>query len=318
MFKKILLIITITITIITAGCIGDDPEDKKVTDKAEPDNDIDKNNNTKNETGDENGNTTDDDSSGDDNGGVNETDGGTDINKTNGSGNETDDNGHGNETSGGSHNDTNSGGNGTNNETNNDHDEEYYVHTDILTTVFWIGEEAKEENGWVSNSMSAWDDKWQEHYGGVDDPDHRSGYYPAGFTPGQNPFYFSMPYNDFDGSSRRADAYDIIPWADEKEWGEFESMCKNRWIAITYGDKTAYAQWEDTGPFWEDDGGYVFGEDRPIGEKHDVAGLDVSPAVRDYIGISDYDRVDWQFIDFENVPDGPWMDVVTEMQVYWE
>jgi hypothetical protein len=315
MLKKILLIITIIFTIISAGCFGDDPEDKKEIGNADLDNDINNNNNTKNETeaGDGNG---DGEGDGDEEG--NETDSGSEKNNTNGSGNETDGNDHGNETNGGSHNKTDGGGNSQNNETNNGHDEGYYVHTNILTTIFWIGEEAKEENGWVSNSVSAWDDKWQEHYGGVDDPDSRNGYYPSGFTPGQNPFYFSMPYNDFDGSSRRADAYDIIPWSDEKGWGEFESMCKNRWIAISYSDKTVYAQWEDTGPFWEDDGGYVFGEDRPIGEKHDVAGLDISPAVRDYIGISNHDRVDWQFIDFKDVPDGPWKNIVTTMQVYWE
>ena len=195
---------------------------------------------------------------------------------------------------------------------------EYFLHENITVTIFWIGEEAKEENGWVPNTKSAWDDKWQEHFGGVDDPDNRNGYYPADFTPKQNPFYFAMPYNDFDGSGRKAEVYDIIPWADSEEWGKSDSMCKNQWIKVIKGEKSAYVQWEDTGPFWEDDGGYVFGEDRAKGEKDDIAGLDVSPAVRDHLGLKNYDKVHWQFVDAEEVPDGPWMDIVTTQQTYWE
>jgi hypothetical protein len=195
---------------------------------------------------------------------------------------------------------------------------EYFLHENITVTIFWIGEEAKEENGWVPNTKSAWDDKWQDHFGGVDDPGNRNGYYPAGFTPNQNPFYFAMPYNDFNGSGRKAEVYDIIPWADSEDWAEFDSMCKNQWIKVTKGDKSAYVQWEDTGPFREDDAGYVFGEDRPKDEKDEIAGLDVSPAVRDYLSLKNYDTVHWQFVDAEDVPEGPWKDIVTTQQTYWE
>jgi hypothetical protein len=32
----------------------------------------------------------------------------------------------------------------------------------------------------------------------------------------------------------------------------------------------------------------------------------VSPAVRDYLGLEDTDVTDWKFVDFKDVPPGPW------------
>jgi hypothetical protein len=34
--------------------------------------------------------------------------------------------------------------------------------------------------------------------------------------------------------------------------------------------------------------------------------LDVSPAVRDYLGLQPTDVTDWKFVDFSEVPHGPW------------
>ena len=36
------------------------------------------------------------------------------------------------------------------------------------------------------------------------------------------------------------------------------------------------------------------------------AGLDISPAVRDYLGSQDTDVTDWKFVEFSEVPRGPW------------
>src|SRR5437016_14044093 len=60
---------------------------------------------------------------------------------------------------------------------------------DIVTTVFWIGEEPSGNNP-VPNRSSSWDKNWTGSYGGFDDPNpaHRSNYIPAKFTPHQNPF----------------------------------------------------------------------------------------------------------------------------------
>jgi hypothetical protein len=84
------------------------------------------------------------------------------------------------------------------------------------------------------------------------------------------------------------------------------SVCKDRWIAIRKGNKTCYAQWEDCGPFRTDHFQYVFGNERPKPNLNRGAGLDVSPAVRDYLGLGPTDVTDWQFVEVGDVPPGPW------------
>lgn len=191
------------------------------------------------------------------------------------------------------------------------------VHRGITCTVFWVGEQVQNERGAISNSASAWDDEWLAHYGGIDDPALRTGYLPSAFTPEENPFYCALPYNDFDQGKRRTDAAAVVPWAGAREWGDRESMCKNQWVKIAKGDKVAYAQWEDVGPFRRDDSSYVFGAALPANEQNQRAGLDVSPAVRDYLGLAGLDVVDWQFVLAADVPDGPWRAVVTTSQITW-
>src|SRR4029079_3681713 len=58
--------------------------------------------------------------------------------------------------------------------------------TNIVTTVFWVGEQAGGNNP-VPNYKSAWDANWTSNYGGVDNPGARSGHIPAPFFPGRNP-----------------------------------------------------------------------------------------------------------------------------------
>lgn len=77
----------------------------------------------------------------------------------------------------------------------------------------------------------------------------------------------------------------------------------------------AYAQWEDVGPFEVDDADYVFGNSRPKNKINNNAGLDVSPAVRDYLGLEDIDIIDWQFVDFKDVPKGAWKEIITNSQI---
>lgn len=196
---------------------------------------------------------------------------------------------------------------------------DFTLHKEISVTYFWIGEQGDADNGNIANIQSAWDDNWKIHYGGVDNPNNRDGYLPAGFTPHENAFYFALPYNDLNSEGKRkADALKIIPWAKEKQWSSMQSLCKNRWIKIFKGSKVAYAQWEDVGPFGENDAQYVFGKATPKNEINHHAGLDVSPAVRDYLGLSDIDKVNWQFIDSDNIPKGPWKEIVTNSQIDWE
>ena len=50
----------------------------------------------------------------------------------------------------------------------------------------------------------------------------------------------------------------------------------------------------------------MFGNQRPKPNLNQGAGLDVSPAVRDYLGLKQTDVTDWRFVDFSEVPPGPW------------
>lgn len=195
----------------------------------------------------------------------------------------------------------------------------YFTHENITSTVFWVGEEAGKDNKNISNIPSAWDDDWEKRFGGVDDPKKRNGYSPSGFIPKENPFYAALPYNDFgNDGKRKKEVSSLIPWADEKKWSDQESMCKNRWIKITRGKSSAYAQWQDVGPFKENDKDYVFGQAKPKSGTNNHAGIDVSPAVADFLKLNDIDSVNWQFIDEKEVPDGPWKKVITSSNVYWD
>lgn len=178
----------------------------------------------------------------------------------------------------------------------------------IVTTTFWIGESSSKNNP-VPNEASSWDPKWSKNYGGTDEPDvnrRTSEFTPAKFTPGQNPFYIALPYNDMEHGAHKAEASKIIPWFHQEYQGPTKSVCKDRWIAIRFGNKVCYAQWEDAGPFRTDHAAYVFGEERPKPNLNQGAGLDVAPAVRDYLGMNSTDVSDWKFVDFDEVPPGPW------------
>lgn len=177
----------------------------------------------------------------------------------------------------------------------------------IVTTTFWIGEEPTKNNP-VPNHASSWDPRWAERFGGLDDPDRaqRANYLPAKFVPGQNPFYVALPYNDVQNGAHKPEAARVIPWFKEAYQLPGKSVLKGRWIAIRHNGRTAYAQWEDCGPFRTDHWQYVFGDERPKPNLNKGAGLDVSPAVRDFLGMADTDVTDWKFVDFSEVPTGPW------------
>jgi hypothetical protein len=179
--------------------------------------------------------------------------------------------------------------------------------TNIVTTVFWVGELPTANNP-TPNVSSSWDKNWTANFGGYDNPDPatRRNMIPVKFTPRQNPFYVALPYNDKARVGHRPEAPDVVPWFKEAYQGPAVSTCKGRWIAIRKGNKVAYAQWEDAGPFRTDHWQYVFGNERPKPNLNKGAGLDVSPAVRDFLGMQDTDVTDWKFVEFKDVPQGPW------------
>jgi hypothetical protein len=184
---------------------------------------------------------------------------------------------------------------------------EYAWKMGIATTIFWIGEQATVNNP-VSNDKSAWDSGWISSYGGTDSPnsEDRLNFIPSTFIPRQNPFYVALPYNDVDDHHTKPEAAQIIPWFNSSFVRDGQSVCKGRWVAIRHGRKICYAQWEDVGPFQTDHWQYVFGNERPRPNGNRDAGLDVSPAVRQYLGLDNIDLCDWKFVEFLRVPTGPW------------
>ncbi|MFA6253942.1 MAG: hypothetical protein WC640_01620 [Candidatus Paceibacterota bacterium] len=203
----------------------------------------------------------------------------------------------------------------------------YPWHTNITAAVFWVGEPVGNGSS-EDNALSAWDDNWEEHYGGYDNYSYvrtaTNNYFPNEFTPKENPFYLDLPYNDFnDNGTPRTNRTTVVPWAKEKIWASNQSMMKNQWVKLTKGDNTCYGQIEDAGPYIYNDYAYVFSttDSRPKSTRANDAGMDVSPALRDclkFAGLNNVDnKVNWQFINATDVPRGPWKVVITTSQINW-
>ena len=189
----------------------------------------------------------------------------------------------------------------------------YPIHKKIYATLFWVGEDGSDDNDYIANQSSAWDSNWLESYGGVDTPYARNGYHPKSFTPKENPFYFALPYNDFNQFGKRDNSF-LIPWYDATLPDTY-SQIKNRWVKLNYKNTTCYAQWEDVGPFEENDFDYVFNSAKP---KEKRAGIDLSPAVKTCLHMATNGFIDWQFVDTYQVPAGPWKEIVTTSQTNWQ
>jgi hypothetical protein len=179
--------------------------------------------------------------------------------------------------------------------------------THIVTTLFSVGSPATEKK--PERKTSAWDPEWLAHFGGYDNPDPtaRRDFVPANFVPRQNPFYVALPYDDVTGGTTKPEARVVIPWFREAFTEEGHSVCRDRWIAVrNRSGKVCYAQWADCGPFETDHWQYVFGNEKPRPNADQGAGLQTSPAVRDFLGLADTDITDWKFVEFRDVPKGPW------------
>ena len=176
----------------------------------------------------------------------------------------------------------------------------YSWKTNIVTTVFWIGETPAGNNP-TPNHQSSWDKQWARNYGGFDNPSPsaRRGFTPVAFLPRQNPFYVALPYNDINKNGTKPEASRVIPWFKTTYERSGKTVLKGRWLAIRKNGKVCYAQWEDCGPFRTDHWEYVFGGERPRPNLNRGAGLDVSPAVRDFLSMGGTDVTDWKFVDFE-------------------
>src|SRR5437762_12413135 len=68
--------------------------------------------------------------------------------------------------------------------------------TNIVTTVFWIGEQIGGNNP-IPNHKSSWDANWASNYGGFANPDSSSlpHYVPFLYVRLQNPAYYPLPHS---------------------------------------------------------------------------------------------------------------------------
>jgi len=186
--------------------------------------------------------------------------------------------------------------------------------THVTCTIFWIGEPASDRNP-ASNVKSSWDGQWLANFGGYDDPESAnrianhstSEFRPKSFVPKLNPFYVALPYNDvINSSSHKPEAARVIPWFARMRPEPGKSVCKGRWIQIFRAGRSCFAQWEDCGPWVTDDWEFVFGTKPPKTTQNGTAGIDISPAIRDYLGLTSGMKVHWRFVEAAQVPFGPW------------
>ncbi|MFK7849979.1 MAG: hypothetical protein AB8D78_03275 [Akkermansiaceae bacterium] len=186
--------------------------------------------------------------------------------------------------------------------------------TYITATIFWCGEQPTKRNP-TPNCKSSWDTKWSINFGGYDDPnpnnriaDHRTGdFRPKKFIPKLNPFYIALPYNDVKNwKTHKPEASKVIPWFSRVNPPPGKTVLKGRWVQIYVNKRSCYAQWEDCGPWVTDDWQYVFGKKKPKATQNGAAGIDISPSIRDYLGIKSGTKVHWRFVEEAQVPYGPW------------
>ncbi len=189
------------------------------------------------------------------------------------------------------------------------------LHTSVMATIFWVGETPTSSNAYIPNMASAWDSHWQDHYGGVDRGTDRCGFQPCAFGSKENPFYIALPYNDLNPQGHRKPSAANIPWFESVK--QQTSVLKNHWVAVTFAKTTCYGQVEDVGPYEHDDFDYVFGTAHQKNQFGQKAGIDISPAVRDCLGMKDNELVDWQFVDDQAVPPGPWTTLTTTSDAQW-
>jgi hypothetical protein len=162
----------------------------------------------------------------------------------------------------------------------------YPLHKDIQTTVFWCGEKPYRHD--PGNLRSAYDPNWLIHHAN------------------ENPFYAAVPYCDLDKGHTKPEAASQVPWFRQRFQADGVSVMKGHWIEIWHGQQRCFARIQDCGPYRSDDADYVFRNARPLPHANNSAGLDVSPAVQQFLRLSGLDVCSWRFVNDSEVPPGPW------------
>lgn len=163
----------------------------------------------------------------------------------------------------------------------------YPLHTNIVSTTFWVGELFNASLADGSQVCSAYDSNWAFHWSGINKgtvPSSASGcagsiiggcdgvagpnntctteprtasngYFPTKVpTPKQNPFYLDLPYDDLNDPVAFQERCSVIPWANDPGYAghcadpSFSYM-KNRWVKMTGPNgHTCFGQIADAGP----------------------------------------------------------------------
>ncbi len=211
---------------------------------------------------------------------------------------------------------------------------EYPWKLNITASVFWAGDGETADNDFITNTSSAWVSNWPRAFGGIDTPDARNPnnqFYPVNFTPIENPFYVALPAAEFSENGLIPGAREASPWANETITPG-GSLFKNRWVQLIHYDSSGnkhvcYAQWQDVGPAGQDGSveqyAYVFGDESVQNTFGLGAGIDISPACAIALGFGanisqQSGMVDWRFIDYDDVPEGPWLNTITTSGPNWD
>ena len=149
----------------------------------------------------------------------------------------------------------------------------YSVHTNIVSTTFWVGEIFNASIADGSQVCSTYDSLWAFHWsggvnlgpdpstdcsgspiGGCDGVPSGSGstftcatqartaannYFPTSplVHPAENPFYLDLPFDDVNDKTAYAERCQVIPWASQYPASDCAnpnfSYMKNRWVKIT-------------------------------------------------------------------------------------
>jgi hypothetical protein len=81
---------------------------------------------------------------------------------------------------------------------------------------------------------------------------------------------------------------------------------EGQWVECRHDGRVCYIQVADCGPFRTDSFAYVFQGARPDPNRNHDAGIDLSPAAYEFLGMADNQLVSWRFVSPASIPIGPW------------
>ena len=159
--------------------------------------------------------------------------------------------------------------------------------TNIVTTVFWIGEQPTANNP-VPNNEKFLGCELDLQLRRLRQPgclESRATTSRSLSSRGRIRFMCALPYNDVTHGQFKPEAALVIPWFKQSYTEPGQIGLQGSLARDPQRQSVCYAQWEDCGPFRTDHFQYVFQNERPKPNLNRGAGLDVSPAVRDYLGL---------------------------------